>query len=247
MPPKQTRYRVVDTLIVVSLTMAMYLSWQLSSDPGLGSMFLDAMCDGGRSFECAANMTGTKVAIRGLKSEDADRLFDIKTSPGVADHQLYDPPQSIIDLHGNFLFPYMGAQLRKNLIARFLMMPWYPKETRERRVFAVTEAKDPKSELIGIVGVYGYYDRKNPSKEVHYELHPNYWRRGYMTEALSLVISHVFGLPHPVDSVTARTFAENVASVKLLKKLGFTYDKIEDGMQVYRLGKENWLKTQKKG
>lgn len=72
---------------------------------------------------------------------------------------------------------------------------------------------------------------------------------GYMTEALSLVLNHLFTeLRHPVDAVTASIFAENVASERLLKKLGFSYDhSLENGMQVYRLGKDKWMKrTQSK-
>lgn len=171
---------------------------------------------------------------------DVDRLYEIKSAPGVADHQLYgvnssenceysalrplsprllertagegdgfsfleistisragaqmlpatlahndipllsgtDPPRSIMETHGTFLFPYIGAQLRKNLIPWAMMMPWYDKESRNRRVFGIQERRDPEGGLIGIVGVYGYYDRARKVKEIHYELHPTYWHRG---------------------------------------------------------------------
>lgn len=197
--PVRRRPRAWDTILVVVTTMVAMMSWQLTSDPGLGGMLLDALCDGNR--ECRADMEGARVAVRGLRSADLDRLFELKSEPGVADYQLYgkysaaialvvlsgpadgasltpDPPRGIVETHGNFLFPYIGAQLRKSLIPRALMLPWYNRETRMRRVFAVAEKADKDRELVGIVGVYGYYDRKRKTKEIHYELHPSVWRRG---------------------------------------------------------------------
>jgi RimJ/RimL family protein N-acetyltransferase len=83
-----------------------------------------------------------------------------------------------MDVHGNFLFPYIAAQLRKSLIPKALMLPWYNAETRSRRVFGIARKSDKDRELVGIVGVYGYYDRSRKVKEIHYELHPSVWRLG---------------------------------------------------------------------
>lgn len=65
-----------------------------------------------------------------------------------------------------------------------------------------------------------------------------------MTEALSLVLEHLFKeLRHPVEAVTASIFPDNVASEGLLKKLWFTYDhSLQNGMQVYKLSKERWAR-----
>jgi hypothetical protein len=65
--PVRTKYRAWDTAIAVSLTMLAYFSWQLSSDPGLGGMFLDSMCS--NNHECAVDWVGDRVAIRGLHAK----------------------------------------------------------------------------------------------------------------------------------------------------------------------------------
>ncbi len=54
-----------------------------------------------------------------------------------------------------------------------------------------------------------------------YYLGEAYARQGYMTEALERVLAYLF-LRQGAESVSARAFAENAASIALLEKLGFT-------------------------
>lgn len=55
-------------MLIVALTMVAFFSWQLSSDPGLGGMYLDALCEDGKARECAIDLVGERVAIRGLSA-----------------------------------------------------------------------------------------------------------------------------------------------------------------------------------
>lgn len=68
-----------------------------------------------------------------------------------------------------------------------------------------------------------------------------------MTEALTLAIDHLFtSMRNPAEAVEAHIIPQNVASERLLKKLGFRYDhSLENGMQAYRLGKEAWTEKSK--
>lgn len=59
------------------------------------------------------------------------------------------------------------------------------------------------------------------SKELSYFLREEAARQGYMTEALTAVIRYLFDIDPELECVSARSFAPNIASRKLLEKLGF--------------------------
>ncbi len=54
--------------------------------------------------------------------------------------------------------------------------------------------------------------------EMGYMLHPDYWGRGYATEAFSAVIRELFR--RGFSQVTAGAFAENAASRRVMEKCG---------------------------
>jgi ribosomal-protein-alanine N-acetyltransferase len=76
-----------------------------------------------------------------------------------------------------------------------------------------------------IIGSCGYYNisKNHFSCEIGYELHPKYWRQGFMTEALTAAIDFGFG-PNfliSLNRIEALTFLHSDASIALLKKLRF--------------------------
>ncbi len=76
--------------------------------------------------------------------------------------------------------------------------------------------------LIGMIYIDPDSLRRNVNSiEVSYWLGEPYVRRGYMSEALGAVLTHLF-TEGGYRSVTARAFACNPASLALLRKLGFT-------------------------
>jgi ribosomal-protein-alanine N-acetyltransferase len=74
----------------------------------------------------------------------------------------------------------------------------------------------------GIIGTIGFnaWSSKHKRAEIGYELHPEYWGKGYATEAVSKVISYGFR-ELELTRIGAVVFIENMASNKLLTKLGF--------------------------
>ena len=56
--------------------------------------------------------------------------------------------------------------------------------------------------------------------EVGYILHREYWGQGIAFEAMNAVIGHAFG-HHPVDHLMADIDPHNLASARLLARLGF--------------------------
>lgn len=74
----------------------------------------------------------------------------------------------------------------------------------------------------GIIGTIGFnaWSPKHKRAEIGYEIHPDFWRRGYISEALSKVLS--FGFEEwDLKRIGAVVFMENEASSILLTKLGF--------------------------
>jgi RimJ/RimL family protein N-acetyltransferase len=75
-------------------------------------------------------------------------------------------------------------------------------------------------ELIGSVGYYRWLDEPRPQAEIGYDLAPEWWGQGLMSEALGTVLD--FGFERmQLARVEAYVMADNVRSCRLLERLGF--------------------------
>ncbi|MDQ0219812.1 N-acetyltransferase [Peribacillus cavernae] len=74
----------------------------------------------------------------------------------------------------------------------------------------------------GIIGTIGFHawSPKYKRAEIGYELHPDYWRKRYATEAVKKVVSFGFN-ELGLTRIGAVVFIDNHASNQLLIKLGF--------------------------
>ena len=70
--------------------------------------------------------------------------------------------------------------------------------------------------------VYDRYDSKNKSLELSCNLHPNYWKKGYMTEAIVSTMNYVFD-NLDIDNIIYAYAEENYKSKGLSEKLGFNF------------------------
>ena len=77
------------------------------------------------------------------------------------------------------------------------------------------------NEPIGNI-IYDRYDDKMKSLEIAVNLHPNYWRQGYMTEALLATMEYVFN-NLDIDNIMYGYAEENFKSKGLSDKIGFEY------------------------
>lgn len=73
--------------------------------------------------------------------------------------------------------------------------------------------------MIGYAGIWRL-DRDHCRGEIGYSLHPDYWRKGYMTETLNCLLRFAFQELH-LHSIEANVNIANEASKQLLLKLGF--------------------------
>ena len=87
--------------------------------------------------------------------------------------------------------------------------------------WALTQRSDPGR----VIGSCGYFSvrRGTATVETGYELHPDFWKQGIMTEALQAMIDFSFGAQDlmPVHRIEALVSPGNTGSIRLLEKLGF--------------------------
>ncbi len=103
---------------------------------------------------------------------------------------------------------------------------------RKQSVFwAIAESE--KQNLIGTIG-FNSWNIYNMRAEISYDLMPDYWRKGIMTKTLSNVVSFAFQ-KMGINRIEAKTMLNNVASQKLLEKIGF---KREGILREYRIIRE---------
>jgi [ribosomal protein S5]-alanine N-acetyltransferase len=76
--------------------------------------------------------------------------------------------------------------------------------------------------LIGTCGFHNI-EKGNGKLEIGYELHPDFWGKGIMTEVATAVIKFGFETME-ANRIEAFYDPENNASKNLLKKLGFSYE-----------------------
>ncbi|MCW6168309.1 MAG: GNAT family N-acetyltransferase [Thermoplasmatales archaeon] len=97
---------------------------------------------------------------------------------------------------------------------------WYENlvdHSESDRVFEIRSVQN--DEFIGLIGLHKI-DWKNGNAYVGYMSRKQFWGKGYMTEAVSLIDDYAFndmGMRKLISSV----FEPNVASIKVLQKNGF--------------------------
>jgi ribosomal-protein-alanine N-acetyltransferase len=80
-----------------------------------------------------------------------------------------------------------------------------------------------KSSIIGTAGFNNY--QKDHRANLGYDLHVDYWNKGYITEALSKILNFGFNTLG-INRIEAEVMQGNIASEKVLEKLGFTKEGI---------------------
>ncbi|MGQ3479133.1 GNAT family N-acetyltransferase [Paenibacillus sp. TY11] len=80
--------------------------------------------------------------------------------------------------------------------------------------------KEAPERIVGTIGFHNWH-KEHSRIEIGYELAPEYWRQGLMTEAVKVVVDYGFHLPQ-VHRIEAFIDPDNEGSRRLLLKSGFT-------------------------
>ncbi|MBP7402041.1 MAG: GNAT family N-acetyltransferase [Clostridia bacterium] len=96
----------------------------------------------------------------------------------------------------------------------------------------ITRKRD--GERVGTCGFH-CWDRKAGSCHVGYDLYPDYWKQGYMAEALAAILEFAKN-EMKIKRMEAHIFTENIDSIRTAERQGFV-DSKERYMELFR-GKE---------
>jgi len=144
-----------------------------------------------------------RLFLRPLASEDAEALFRITGDPEIMQYWTSGPDRSLADV---------ARRLRVNQahIQKHGFGDW------------AAEIKSAPG-LIGFCGLQYQCVSGRDRVGIGYALHKTFWNQGYAVEAARCVIDHAF-LMLRLDEVIATVSVDNRASLKLLKKCGFTFE-----------------------
>ena len=111
-------------------------------------------------------------------------------------------------------------------VGKTYMVPDLPTREAETKLFTRIRELSERDDryVFGIfledklIGLLNDTEISGKTIEVGYAFHPDYWGKGYATEALSAVIPHIFSAGF--DEVIAGAFECNPASLRVMEKSG---------------------------
>ncbi|MBZ0277883.1 MAG: GNAT family N-acetyltransferase [Anaerolineae bacterium] len=156
------------------------------------------------AFTHFPTLTTERLSLRRIQVEDAAAVFAIKSNPAVTHAYGREPHPAI-----------------ENSLGWIQRLQTYYAE-REALVWGITF----KGQAEPVIGSCTFWNFTGGFRcaELGYELHPDYWGQGIMSEVLPAILA--FGFRElDLHRIEANTMANNAASLSLLRRAGF----IEEG------------------
>jgi RimJ/RimL family protein N-acetyltransferase len=158
-------------------------------------------------------LTTERLVLRRFRPADAETLADYRSDPEVARYQSWDPPVPLDRARELVAVLSAGEPDRPG---------WFQ--------YAIERTADHTH--IGDVGVNLHDDRTRA--EIGFTLARAYQRQGYAAEAVGAVLHRLFTV-QGLHQVSAECDARNVASARLLERLGFIAQGRSGADLLYRL------------
>lgn len=143
-----------------------------------------------------------RLIIRMVRKSDADDLFELCKRPETSRYSCWRPHRSLKETRD--YISYRLTQYRKRCCFFFVV---------EERV---------SKRVIGTCS-YASFDEDYKIAEIGYSILSDKWNIGYATETAAALIGYAFNRIG-VQRVFARVLPQNLASVRVLEKLGFVYE-----------------------
>lgn len=142
------------------------------------------------------------LILRRMDKKDADDMYDYARRSDTTQYLLWNP-------HPDRKFSY-----------QYLVYLNHQYKVGEFHDWAVVEKASGK--MIGTCG-FTRFDYSNDSAEIGYVLNPDFWGRGYATEAVHRVIR--FGFDYfGLHRIEAKYMVGNDASRRVMEKCGMTFE-----------------------
>lgn len=143
-----------------------------------------------------------RLIIRYIGTDDAYDMFEYASVPEVTEYLLWDPHVNLEATEGYIEF--LQKRYKKGLYGDWAL------ELKENR------------KMIGTCG-YAMINSREKKCEIGYVLSPEYRKHGYMTEAVKAILDLTFEKLQ-FESASLRIISENIDSVKLAKRMGFSFE-----------------------
>ncbi len=114
----------------------------------------------------------------------------------------------------NYIGPYEPLEIS----SKHTIEKWFEEENRNSWWIIEDMAGKPVGQMI--TGPEGNY------QFMGYVIHPDQRNKGYCTEAVELMVDYLF-LSKPIVRVQAEANPENKASIRVLEKVGFTFEGVK--------------------
>jgi len=146
----------------------------------------------------------SKAILRKPKKKDLKGLLRVSLDPDVMKYYGMPPIRSKKDIERE--------------------VNWFNKIYRKKEGIRWIIASKETDEYIGDVGFHNY-SKQHRRIELGYKLSKEYWRKGIMTESIKKAVKFAFE-ELKVNRIEALVDIDNLASLQLLRKLGFTKEGI---------------------
>ena len=147
-----------------------------------------------------------RLVLREIMEDDVDWYFHHFRLPEIAVTTGFEGPADL--------------EAAKDELEKYILAPF-----RESTGLRWGITLEGSRELIGSCGFYKWEHDPHRRAEIGYDLHPAYWRKGIMTEALTAIIDYAFD-KMDLNRITLLAFSYNEPSVALAKSLGFVREGI---------------------
>jgi ribosomal-protein-alanine N-acetyltransferase len=148
------------------------------------------------------SLTTARLTLHPLRHEDLDFLYRHFSNPEV-NRYLYDEP------------PVTSLEQAQEIIDFYIL----GEDSSSNRWILV---RNSDRQPLGTCG-YHQWNSLHRRAEIGYDLDPAAWKQGYMSEALTAALQFGYSAM-ALNRVAALVYPGNIASVAILKKLGFTKD-----------------------
>lgn len=144
-----------------------------------------------------------RLLLRKMRLADAPAVFAYASDPDISRYVSWETHRTVRDSE-DFLRHVTGGYERGDLLAWGLVL-------KEDGAF------------VGTCGLDAGYEPEHARAEMGYALSREHWGRGLMPEAVRTVLAFGFG-SLGLNRVQARCAAENLASARVMEKVGMTYE-----------------------
>lgn len=154
------------------------------------------------AFTELAFFTTERLHLRPTQENDAEALFPVKSDPDATERYGQEPHRTV-DQTRDWLRQYLLDY-----------------QQRKAMMWSLVNREDEK--VIGECCLWNFGPEYHCA-ELGYELHPSYWKRGLMTEALRVILAFGF-MELELHRIEASSLESNIPSKDLLVNLGFKHE-----------------------